>query len=141
MGMWISAKVGFGFVIPNTGEDDEFDFKDAWRILGLPETVMYGDMEVKASEDKTDLYEFEKALQTKFPNLTVVESNVYDYRQGMAVLVKSTVIWTDEGLTMLNFPVDKPNLSESVELAEASMAFGIEASSEMFGQVLVVSYR
>lgn len=141
MGMWISAKIGFGFIIPNTGEDDGFDFKDAWRILDLPTKVMYGGQEVEVSESKTDSYEFEKALQIKFPDLTIVESNVYDYRQGYAIVVKSTLKWTDDGLTMLDFPTDKPNLSESVQLAEASIAFGIEATYEMFGQVLAVSYH
>ena len=141
MGMWISAKIGFGFAIPNTSEDDDFDFKDAWRILGLPNIVKYGDTDFAVSEDKTDSYEFEKALQTKFPGLTVESSNVYDYREGYAILIKSTLFHTTDGLSMLPHDTDTPNMSESVQLAEASIAFGIEATFKNYGEVLVVSYR
>lgn len=142
MGQWISAEVGFGFEIPESSDGDEFDFKDAWTRLDLPNVVLYGDKEYEVDEDKTDYDEFEKALRTKFPALAVYSSYINDYTQGIVILVKSTVQETWNGVSKLGEGLALPNVDEFDQLIQVGKAFDlpVSATEPMYNHMLVISY-
>lgn len=142
MGQWISTEVGFGFEIPESSDEYEVDFKDVWTRLELPNVVRYGDTEYEVDEDKTDYDEFERALQTKFPDLTVHSSYVNDYTQGIVILIKSTVQSSFDGITQLGRGLTLPNEVEFNQLIEVGSAFNLAVTDTepIYTHLLVVSY-
>lgn len=136
MGRNLSMDFGYGFYIPESDEDGDFDIEEAYEKLDLPTQKVdtYGNTR---EADTTDYWEFGSYLSEKYNLLNIEQGYMGDWSGGFAVLVKSTTRSTDEYVETIK-EIPTPTEEELNQLK--SVANALEISETDFGYVVLACY-
>lgn len=136
MGRNLSMDLGYGFYIPESDEDGDFDLEQAWESLGLAtERVdIYGSTR---EADVTSYWDFGSYLSDKYDLLNLEQGYMGDWSGGFAVLVKSTTRFVDEYVTTIK-EIPTPTDEELNQLK--SVANALEIPETEFGYMVLACY-